>query len=261
MTHPDTLTIPRAVVEQALALCESLQRYDGTLTGAQVISTADALRAALQPQAAAWQTLSQQIQESAIASGQKQRPRENNQGIASDAWLHPIGTCSPERDGENQHHEHRAGESDAKCADCECDSECTRVSGGGQVRTEQVAQAAAKPHTFNDESPFCVKCGSTGEDAEGPVAHILPRDLKILKFKSMPVPVDPLPYDNGEEKTVPLYTTPPATQAALTAALEALKAQPRVTREVWKDGIDIDVAVPHTKLRDAAIVQLEALGE
>ena len=45
MTHPDTLTIPRAVVEQALALCESLQRYDGTLTGAQVISTADALRA------------------------------------------------------------------------------------------------------------------------------------------------------------------------------------------------------------------------
>ena len=50
-----------------------------------------------------------------------------------------------------------------------------------------------------------------------------------------------------------------ATQAALTAALEALKAQPRVTREVWKDGIDIDVAVPHTKLRDAAIAQIEAL--
>lgn len=50
-----------------------------------------------------------------------------------------------------------------------------------------------------------------------------------------------------------------ATQAALTAALEALKAQPRVTREVWKDGIDIDVAVPHTELRDAAIAQIEAL--
>ena len=50
-----------------------------------------------------------------------------------------------------------------------------------------------------------------------------------------------------------------ALQAALTAALEALKAQPRVTREVWKDGIDIDVAVPHTKLRDAAIAQIEAL--
>lgn len=246
-----------------------------------------ASRAALQPQAAAWQTLSQQIQEAAIASGQKQRPRENNQGIASDAWLHPIGTCSPERDGENQHHEHRAGKSDAKCADCECDSECTRVSGGGQVRAEQIAQAAAEPveaakkdavfqasidfireltgmepppievappdtfkpfktftdkvcsifatppttqaeaeqHTFNDESPFCVKCGSTGEDAEGPVAHILPRDLEILKFKSMPVPVDPLPYDNGEEKTVPLYTSPPATQAALTAASDCRTCQ------------------------------------
>lgn len=49
--------------------------------------------------------------------------------------------------------------------------------------------------------------------AAEPVAHILPRDLKILKFKSMPAPVDPLPYDNGEEKTVPLYTTPPAAQA------------------------------------------------
>jgi len=50
-----------------------------------------------------------------------------------------------------------------------------------------------------------------------------------------------------------------ALQAALTAALGALKAQPRVTREVWKDGIDIDVAVPHTELRDAAIAQIEAL--
>lgn len=106
---------------------------------------------------------------------------------------------------------------------------------------------------FNDESPFCVKCGSTGEDAEGPVAHILPRDLKILKFKSMPVPVDPLPYDNGEEKTVPLYTTPPATQAALTAALDYL----------W-------VVVEHNRLHfgdshntviqgKAAIAQIEAL--
>ena len=75
------------------------------------------------------------------------------------------------------------------------------------------AQSASEQHEFNDESPFCVKCGSTGEDSVQPVAHILPRMLKILKFKSMPVPVDPLPYDNGEEKTVPLYTTPPATQA------------------------------------------------
>lgn len=33
----------------------------------------------------------------------------------------------------------------------------------------------------------------------------------------------------------------------------ALKAQPRQTRVVWKDGIDIDVAAPHTKLRDAAL--------
>jgi len=80
--------------------------------------------------------------------------------------------------------------------------------------TPQVGQAAAEPHVFNDESPFCVKCGSTGEDATQPVAHILPRNLKILKFKSMPVPVDPLPYDNGEEKTVPLYTTPPPTPDA-----------------------------------------------
>lgn len=105
------------------------------------ISHIDAgVRAALQAQDAAWQTLSKQIQEAAIASGQKQRPRENNQGIASDAWLHPIGTCSPERDGENQHHEHRAGEPDAKCADCKCDSECTRVSSGDKVRVEQVTQ-------------------------------------------------------------------------------------------------------------------------
>lgn len=77
---------------------------------------------------------------------------------------------------------------------------------------------AAEGHAFNDESPFCVKCGSTGDDSVAPVAHILPRMLKILKFKSMPVPVDPLPYDNGEEKTVPLYLGPqhaaPDTQAA-----------------------------------------------
>ena len=99
-----------------------------------------------------------------------------------------------------------------------------------------------------------MKCGSTGEDAEGPVAHILPRDLKILKFKSMPVPVDPLPYDNGEEKTVPLYTTPPATQAALTAALDYL----------W-------VVVEHNRLHfgdshntviqgQAVVAQIEATG-
>ena len=96
---------------------------------------------------------------------------------------------------------------------------------GKSHTTPPTTQAEAEQHTFNDESPFCVKCGSTGEDAEGPVAHILPRDLKILKFKSMPVPVDPLPYDNGEEKTVPLYTSPPATQAALTAASDCRTCQ------------------------------------
>lgn len=39
----------------------------------------------------------------------------------------------------------------------------------------------------------------------------------------------------------------------LNAACNALQLQPRQTREVWKDGIDIDVAVAHTKARDAAI--------
>ena len=39
----------------------------------------------------------------------------------------------------------------------------------------------------------------------------------------------------------------------LNAACNALQLQPRQTREVWKDGIDIDIAVPHTKARDAAI--------
>lgn len=121
--------------------------------------------AALQPQATAWQTLSQQIQEAAIASGQKQRPRENNQGIASDAWLHPIGTCSPERNGENQHHEHRAGESDAKCTDCKCDSECTRVSGAGQVRAEQVAQTAAEPVAWFQHK-FITPAGTRADLAE-----------------------------------------------------------------------------------------------
>lgn len=125
--------------------------------------------------------------------------------------------------------------------------------------TPPATQAETEQHTFNDESPFCVKCGSTGEDAPEPVAHILPRDLKILKFNSMPVPVDPLPYDNGEEKTVPLYTAPPATQAdnwnevgayqaALTAALEALK---KIQLRPW-----------HSQVRaiaDAAIAQIEAL--
>lgn len=50
MTHPDTLTIPRAVVEQALAaLLEGVAWREG---GRQKASTAiDALRAALQPQA------------------------------------------------------------------------------------------------------------------------------------------------------------------------------------------------------------------
>ena len=162
----DTLQISRAVVEQALKRAYQLgqtywqqadsdswtqnKKSDETQVhfNALVTKTCEAL----QPQAAAWQTLSQQIQEAAIASGQKQRPRKNNQGIASDAWLHPIGTCSPERNGENQHHEHRAGESDAKCTDCKCDSECTRVSGAGQVRAEQIAQAAAEP-TCRPHSP------------------------------------------------------------------------------------------------------------
>ena len=39
----------------------------------------------------------------------------------------------------------------------------------------------------------------------------------------------------------------------LNAACNALQLQPRQTREVWKDGIDIDIAVAHTKARDAAI--------
>ena len=105
------------------------------------------------------------------------------------------------------------------------------------------AQSASEQHEFNDESPFCVKCGSTGEDSVQPVAHILPRMLKILKFKSMPVPVDPLPYDNGEEKTVPLYTTPPATQSALTAALSDCRiveysSPDSRTMNAWANDID-----------------------
>ena len=120
----------------------------------------------------------------------------------------------------------------------------------GSLQIMVDVNTAVEPHTFNDESPFCVKCGSTGEDSVQPVAHILPRMLKILKFKSMPVPVDPLPYDNGEEKTVPLYITPPATQAALTAALEALKTAQ-------------EALPPYGAIRrelDAAIAQIGALG-
>lgn len=38
--------------------------------------------------------------------------------------------------------------------------------------------------------------------------------------------------------------------------IKALEAQPRVTREVWKDGIDIDVATFYTKLRDDSVDEL-----
>ena len=114
-------------------------------------------------------------------------------------------------------------------------------------------QAAAEPHTFNDESPFCVKCGSTGEAEVDPVAHILPRMLKILKFKTMPVPVDPLPYDSGEEKTVPLYTTPPAAQAALTVALSVLESV-----EALLTSMDIQHLLVYKDVADA-IAQIEAL--
>ena len=45
-------------------------------------------------------------------------------------------------------------------------------------------------------------------DAAKPVAHIHPRHLNILKLKHTEVPVDPLPYDNGDGMTIPLYAHP-----------------------------------------------------
>lgn len=127
------------------------------------------------------------------------------------------------------------------------------------LRAALQAQAAA-PHAFNDESPFCVKCGSTGDDSVAPVAHILPRMLKILKFKSMPVPVDPLPYDNGEEKTVPLYTTPQPTPdaEAMRLALEALKQTRAIIKLNLEEINTVTIPNPHyTWELDAAIAALE----
>lgn len=48
-----------------------------------------------------------------------------------------------------------------------------------------------------------------------------------------------------------------AQRKVLEQALEALKAQPIETRVVWKDGIDLDVPVAHSKLCKAAITAIQ----
>lgn len=49
-------------------------------------------------------------------------------------------------------------------------------------------------------------------------------------------------------------------EVAAKLALSALLTCPRKTREVWKDGIDIDVPSPSTKYRDDAIAALRKVG-
>jgi hypothetical protein len=49
-------------------------------------------------------------------------------------------------------------------------------------------------------------------------------------------------------------------EAAAKLALDALLTCPRETREVWKDGIAIDVPSPKTKYRDGAIEALRKAG-
>ena len=169
MTHPDTLTIPRAVVEQALEALENA--YSGSIQGYH--EAFDNLHEALQPQAAA----------------------EPVEAAKKDAVL-------------------------------QASIDFIRELTGMEPPPIEVAPSDTfKPFkTFTDKVCAIFSTPPATQAAE-PVAHILPRDLKILKFKSMPVPVDPLPYDNGEEKTVPLYTSPPATQAALTAASDCRTCQ------------------------------------
>ena len=45
----------------------------------------------------------------------------------------------------------------------------------------------------------------------------------------------------------------------LEQALEALKAQPIETLEVWKDGIDLDLPVAHSKLCKSAITAIQGV--
>ena len=78
MTHPDTLQIPRAVVEQALAALDSVS------AGAVSLMTVDAARytlhAALQPQAAAEPVAMKQILQiyiDDVNAGDWHRPQQN----------------------------------------------------------------------------------------------------------------------------------------------------------------------------------------
>jgi hypothetical protein len=54
-----------------------------------------------------------------------------------------------------------------------------------------------------------------------------------------------------------LHEVSAAQRKVLEQALEALKAQPIETRVVWKDGIDLDVPVAHSKLCKAAITAIQ----
>ena len=88
-------------------------------------------------------------------------------------------------------------------------------------------------------------------------AVIKERDAEISNLKAYAKHERSLGAEKWMHEALDLREERAAQRRVLEQALEALKAQPIETREVWKDGIDIDVPVAHSKLCKTAITAIQ----
>lgn len=239
MTHPDTLTLPRAVVEQALEALENT--YSGSIQGYH--EAFDNLRAALQPQDA--------VTTSGPPERDNSKPAEQQGVFRKFNVQRTDGSDQP--GGKHHgceyfvldvaHDQHAKPALEAYAVACAT----THPQLSADMRERYGLQAQADTSVLQ-AAPW------PPQAAAEPVAYCVyfPTEQRQEYCQDL----DELCEDltNLEHEITPLYTTPPATQAALTAALDYL----------W-------VVVEHNRLHfgdshntviqgKAAIDQIEALG-